>query len=343
MKFFRIDPNKGLSSLPLFRTVGISFLLLSLIIILSICFNSNLEVDLSYEGFNYALFTVLKVPLAVLAAGVTILGVIAAIHRSSQTTLQIYKATEQNTFSNFYKHREEYVDHFKQLTEELPEHIKTCISDKVIRGYYYSTFPGSGPSKFILKPRTEWLETFDRGLIEMSLILGSLNQSSNQCQALLLYNEFIRQETSIRQGLFEINKLEDAEVVLLDRKDIRINMWGSGVTNVSYVDNVVQNSFGRLKDYADFICKLKYIVDEFEGTMLYGTDSYSALSTWEHHRSLDKDGSPIQLLSSLNSEEISMSRQEHEELTEIFNKIRNSYDRKISELNQIRERNEQLI
>jgi hypothetical protein len=343
MKLIRIDPNKGLSSLPIFRAVGISFPLLSLTITLIIGFNSNLEIDLSHEGFNYALFSVVKVPLAILAAGVTILGVIAAIHRSSQTTLQIYKATEQNTFSNFYKHRQEYVDHFKELTGELPEHINTCISDKIIRGYYYSTFPENGPTRFTLKPRTEWLETFDEGLIEMSLILGKLNQSSNQCHALLLYTEFLRQETSIRQDLFDINKPENAEVVLPDRKDIKINMWGSGVRNVFYVDNVVQNSFGRLKNYADFICKLKYIVDESEGTMLYGTNSYSALSTWEHHRSLDKDDSPIKLLSDLDSEEICMSKQENEELTEIFNEIRNSYDQKISELNQIKEQNERLI
>ena len=88
----KIDPKISLSSVPLYRITFTVLPTLALLCFVVIVFNSNLEFDPSYSGFNHGLFTVSKVPLAILAACITILGVMAAIHRSAQTTLQIEKA-----------------------------------------------------------------------------------------------------------------------------------------------------------------------------------------------------------------------------------------------------------
>ena len=339
MKWFQIDPESKLSEPPIFKLVSMSFPLLSLILIFIIFINSDLKADFSYKGFNFALFTIFKVPLAVLATGVTILGFIAAIHRSSQTTLQIKKASEQNIFSNFYKHRQEYEDHFKNINDEFPEHIKSNITDKIIRGYYSSTFPENCPSRFVLKPRLSWLESFDEGLIEMSYILSKMHASDKGCHILLLYSEFLRQETSIRQGLFEINRPENAEVNLENSKTIIVKYWNGRSNRISIVENLMHASYQRLKDYAEYISKLKYIVGEFEGTMIYGCNSYAGLSTLEYHNKFDDDEYATRLLYSGDSDEIEMSESEYEELKWLFKDIRDSYERKVSELDNIKENN----
>lgn len=341
MKFLKIDPTVKLSSVPIFKVVAILLPLLSSACILIIVLNSNLTFDFSYEGFNFALFTVFRVPLALLAAGVTILGVIAAIHRSSQTMLQIEKSTEQNTFSNFYRHRQEYVEHFKELSKDFPDHIKDNISEKIIRGYYYSTYPENSPTNFTVKPRIGWIETFDEGLIELSYILIKMNNNENVNIILLLYKEFLRQEVSIRQGLFEINKPENAEISLIDSKSTIVRFWNGRNIKVTFCEKLVTSCFTRIREYSDFITKLKYFVDEFEGTMLYGTDVYSGLSSLEYHNKLDQDEYPIKRLYLSGSDTPEITEAENKELTEIFNDIRSSYDKKIKELRAIREYNSQ--
>ena len=336
MKYLKIDPEEKLSSLSIFRVTGIAFALLSLTFASIIALSSSLVFDPTYEGFNFALFTVFKAPLAFLAAGLTILGIIALIHRSSQTTLQIKKSTEQNIFSNFYKHRQEYVDHFREIENDYPVHIKSNLSDKIIRGYYSSTFPENGPASFILKPRISWLEAFDKGLIELCFILSKMHGSTKQTIILSLYSEFLWQETTIRQGLFEINKPENAEIKLSNSKNIRIKYWDGRTANISCTENIIQSCFERVKQYADFIIKLKYFVDEYEVTMLYGTDVYSGFCTLEYHGDLDENDSPIKTLFKSHIEEIDMSESDSDELDEIFDEIRKLFDRKIDDLRKIK-------
>ncbi len=337
MRVFRIDPEERLSALPVFRLISLTSFFVSIVTILVICLNSDLSFDLSYKGFNFALFTVFKVPLAFLAAGVTMLGFVAAIHRSSQTTLQIKKATEQNTFSNFYKHRQEYEDHFKQINEGFPEHISQNLSDKIIRGYYQSTFPENTPSNFKLTPRVGWLDSFDRELIEMSLILMKAHSIQHGGQSILLYSEFLRLETSLRQGLFDLNRPEKAEVKTSDGKEIRIIFWDGTKRKFSISNHMIKAGFCRIKDYAEFLSKLKYFVGEFGGTMLYGVNSYTGLSTLEHRGELDKDCHPVVSLCGGNVEELEFTKEDGDDLRKIFEDVRSSYDQIVSRLDRIEE------
>ncbi|WP_137223005.1 hypothetical protein [Shewanella sp. MEBiC00475] len=336
--YFEIDPNVRLSSVPLFRvtlTVLPSLALLCFVIIVS---NSNLELDPSYTGFNYGLFTVSKVPLTILATCITILGVIAAIHRSAQTTLQIEKATEQNTFSNFYKHRQEYVEHFSEIKEGLPDHISKNLSDKIIRGYYSSSYPFNNPSRFSIKANLGWIESFDKGLIEMTYILSKMASTNEINLVILLYKEFLRQETSIRQGLFDLRQPEEAEIVFDEYREVDIQYWDDSRSDISISKSVLKSNFKRIQDYADLLTKLKYLCDEFEGTMLYGTNVYSGLSTMEYHNKFNENLTDELFME--NSGALIITEIDDKKVSKIFEEIKMSYDRKIAELDSIREAND---
>jgi hypothetical protein len=332
-----IDPKIRLSSVPLFRITFTVLPTLALLCFVVIVFNSNLEFDLSFSGFNHGLFTVSKVPLAILAACIAILGVMAAIHRSAQTTLQIEKAIEQNTFSNFYKHRQEYVEHFNEIKVELSDHISTNLSDKVIRGYYSSSFPLNNPSSFSIKPHLGWVESFDKGLIEMAYILSKMARTKEVGPVILLYKEFLRQETSIRQGLFDLRRPEDAEISIDECQGVEICYWNDSRSEIYICKSLLASSFQRIQNYADFLTKLKYLCDEFEGTMLYGTDIYSGLSTMEYHKKFNED-----LINNIFSEEgkiLHITEDDNKNVSIIFGEIRKSFDRKIAELDSIRDAN----
>ncbi len=325
-----IDPKIRLSSVPLFRITFTVLPTLALLCFVIIAVNSNLKFDPSYSGFNYGLFTVSKVPLAILAACITILGVIAAIHRSAQTTLQIEKAIEQNTFSNFYKHRQEYIDHFNDIKGKLTSHISTNLSDKIIRGYYSSSYPLNNPSSFSIKPYLGWIESFDKGLIEMTYILSKMASNKEVSIVILLYQQFVRQETSIRQGLFDFRLHEDAEISIDESREIEFHYWNNSKSDILICQNLLASSFKRIQDYADFLTKLKYLCDEFEGTMLYGTDAYSGLSMMAHHKKFNEG--PINGFFKEDSGILKISEDDNKHASKIFGDIQKSYDRKIAEL-----------
>jgi len=109
---FKIDPLKSFTELPVFRIIIISSLLLSLVSTLLIISNSNLIWNLDYIGFN-SFVEIFKVPLSILALAITSIAIIATIHRSSQIKEQILSANKQNTFSNYFKHIEEFEKYMK--------------------------------------------------------------------------------------------------------------------------------------------------------------------------------------------------------------------------------------
>lgn len=60
-----------------------------------------------------------EAPILIMAAGLALSGITAAIHRSEQTYLQIEKTEEKNLFDNYIKHQEFFFNTF----ENLPEYI----------------------------------------------------------------------------------------------------------------------------------------------------------------------------------------------------------------------------
>lgn len=118
MKF---DPQKSLFDLTIVRGTIIIVLLLSFSVALIIMLHTKKPIDFSGDGFNEAV-SLYRVPLGILAIGLTLVGIYGANHRSEQTKRQIERSLEQikltnaqikitetqNIFANYYKHIEEF-------------------------------------------------------------------------------------------------------------------------------------------------------------------------------------------------------------------------------------------
>lgn len=112
-KYF--DPHTSFLHLPVVKCTTITLVAISLLFCVVIVFNSEVRWDFSYDGFNHFL-VVFRFPLGILALIIPIIALLAANHRSEQTKEQIRVTNDQNIFSNYYKHFEEfskYVDNHK--------------------------------------------------------------------------------------------------------------------------------------------------------------------------------------------------------------------------------------
>ncbi len=101
------DPNKSIWELPVFKYTVSILVVIAVVLIVIILRTSNLELDLTYNGFN-AIFSYFKFPLAILTLIIPIVALIAANHRSEQTREQLMLTNGQNNFTNYYKHLEEF-------------------------------------------------------------------------------------------------------------------------------------------------------------------------------------------------------------------------------------------
>ncbi|EHD2271247.1 TPA: hypothetical protein ACMDWR_003646 [Vibrio cholerae] len=111
------DPKKSLIELKILWLVVGGFGALAAFVTLIIGMNSDLIPNYSYLGFNHAV-VVFRVPLAILALIIPIVALLAANHRSVQTKEQIRVANEQNNFSNYYKHIEEFEKYLNKIWDK---------------------------------------------------------------------------------------------------------------------------------------------------------------------------------------------------------------------------------
>ena len=100
--------------------------------------NSELTLDLSYNGFN-KFIDIFKFPMGVLALIFPLVALVATNHRSRQSATQIKQGREQNTFSNFYKHKES----FHNMTERLEKRYDITFFEP--DQLYSKIFPENSP------------------------------------------------------------------------------------------------------------------------------------------------------------------------------------------------------
>ncbi|MGF1761097.1 hypothetical protein L4D76_24890 [Photobacterium sagamiensis] len=128
----------------LWFTVGI-LVISSAILAGLIITNSKLTWDPSYEGINNFV-EIFKVPLSIVALIIPAVAIIASNHRSIQTAAQIKISIQQNIFTNYFKHKEEFVkylseydDLFKGLKEPVcndPSFLHKLFFPNVMDGDY---------------------------------------------------------------------------------------------------------------------------------------------------------------------------------------------------------------
>lgn len=177
------SPEKSLFSLPVVRLCAGLSAAIAILISLVILYNSRYyPFDLSGSGFNrFAEFH--KVPIAILAIGFTLVGLCAANHRSEQTKKQIERTLSQieltysqieitkgqNTFSNYYKHIEEFDKYCSAHNNETTEFEKPRILHKAI----FNKANSSSTEYIISQQFIENIDSFLNKIIEISDALRS--------------------------------------------------------------------------------------------------------------------------------------------------------------------------
>ncbi|VVQ23934.1 hypothetical protein [Pseudomonas fluorescens] len=140
MKSNIFDPHKSFLSLKILWIVVIIHFAVAAILSILIIYNSNLTPSYDYHGLNNAL-NIFKIPLGILALTIPIVALLAANHRSEQTKEQMRLASENNNFSNFYKHTEEFESY-------LSEHEESNIKITLPRKFHRLAFPNSKNGDF---------------------------------------------------------------------------------------------------------------------------------------------------------------------------------------------------
>lgn len=181
LKKDRFDPHTNFFDLAIVRISFGALSFLALIALSVIIIMSNLKPNFSYEGFNLFLI-IFRFPIGLLALLIPVVAVLAANHRSAQTKeqmrltkkqikktqKQIKITTENNAFSNYFKHSEEFEKHIKPRTLEIG------ITSKNPRKLHRILFPDAKQGVFhISKPTLEKIDA------DLEIILQASNAFSD--------------------------------------------------------------------------------------------------------------------------------------------------------------------
>jgi len=141
-ELFKFDPHKSFVTLPIFWVTVGTILSIAFLISLVIYANENLHFDFTAKGFN-GFLNIFKLPLGISALIIPIVALLAANHRSEQTKAQILTNKQQNMFSNYYKHIEEFEKYV-----ELINSRKTGFSVPHKRNCHKRLFPKAAKGEF---------------------------------------------------------------------------------------------------------------------------------------------------------------------------------------------------
>ena len=204
-KFLIVDRNNNstrrLSQLLLFWSAIIVPFVFAVSIGIYIWLTSDLQYLKGYEGVNN-LLSAYSIPLSVLALIFPLVAIIATYHRSSQAQIQIELLQRQNSFANFYKHKDE----FEKLVSALEEQHNIIFYDK--EEIYRLLFPKNSPAYFDPKyqPRTSdkhflsvVIDDFLKIRIKIANLLSSENIRISQEQYIgIIYYDICRLSDNLR-------------------------------------------------------------------------------------------------------------------------------------------------
>lgn len=191
------DPHTRFFDLCIVRSIAGVIIFVAVLACGAITFRSNLSLNLSYEGFNQFL-VVYRFPIGVLAILIPVIAVLAANHRSAQTKEQMYLTqeqikhtqaqikitTENNAFSNYFKHSEEFGKYL--TTRSSVEKLLTANS----RHLHRSLFPDA--KQGIYHVNTKTLETINSHVETILQASAAFSDRENLARGTRFLNSVIR-------------------------------------------------------------------------------------------------------------------------------------------------------
>ncbi len=144
------DPDTSFFRLPIVWITVATIIAIAIFIGRQILTESSLYTGWAqnYQGINSAL-TLFKVPLGILSLLIPIGAIYAVNHRSEQARKQISITQEQNLFSNYYKHLEEFEKYVKNNLErsdktEAEKNVSKSINIRHLHEIFYPKLRSDG-------------------------------------------------------------------------------------------------------------------------------------------------------------------------------------------------------
>lgn len=219
-----MEPTNHLHDTRMFRAAIYGPVLLSLLLAIIGQMNSGLEPNLSFQGFNTFLIN-FKLPIGFAGLAIPLGALVASHHRSIQAASQIESQQNQNTFSNYVKHKE-YFEKFLDEQGLLTGNNSFEAKDKKI---YHVLFPRAQNGDFNFK-----LDSIEHEYIEEKIVnLTSKVQS------------FTWREKSNSEDL--IGSLVELKEVVADQFDLRISDVIPG-TSAEHLQSQVVNLHSAFSD-----------------------------------------------------------------------------------------------
>jgi len=154
-------PHESFLKLNIVKNTIWAFLLISFVIVFLIIYTGGdlLYLDLSFKGFNKAL-EIFKAPLGLMAVLLAIIAFYSSQHRAEQVLFQMKLTQEQNIFTNFYKHQEEFLKYIEELEskDSIDEKrlLYVSVYDQAMQGCYT---PSKKLNNTLNDSCFEWIES----------------------------------------------------------------------------------------------------------------------------------------------------------------------------------------
>ncbi|WP_237067887.1 hypothetical protein [Microbulbifer guangxiensis] len=129
--------------------ITISAVTLSLIPIIIGAINSSYIFSFSSAGLNFLIFSILKTPVALLAASLVVLSLYVSHYRAKQQDLALRLSRSQSNFSNYFQHKEEIreaITQFKGTLNAPNGHIRNIHLN--YHELYHVVYPQAKQSNF---------------------------------------------------------------------------------------------------------------------------------------------------------------------------------------------------
>lgn len=209
------NPDKPFFHLWVVRLTFLSIISFSTLVAFGIADTLTFTKCYSSTCFNNTLVN-FKVPLGILSLLIPIIAVFAANHRSEQTKRQIVLSQEQNNFTNYYKHLEEFEKYFDKVEEKT---IRKGVDTYDARSIHSIFFPdGLRGELQTLKNVNEIIEdTFQTALNVMSSLeaFDYDNDSTKTRMDILDLCEPLLMQTLILQKRLnlKVTELSEADII----------------------------------------------------------------------------------------------------------------------------------